>query len=106
MTARNQPAMRRLALTALLLSGACAQEAPIPVTYVPAAPAPAAAGTPEEQAARRLDRALGQDARRDRAQAADPYAASMAGTPTPGTDLEIGGGDAPQATPQIGIPFR
>lgn len=106
MTARIRPPMRRLLLTALLLSGACAPQAPIPVTYVPQAPAPAAAGTPEEQAARRLDRALGQDARRDRAQAADPYAGSMAGTPTPGRELEIGGGDAPQATPQIGIPFR
>jgi hypothetical protein len=98
--------MHRLLLTALILTGACAQQAPIPVTYVPATPAPAAAGTPEEQAARRLDSALGQDARRDRARDADPYAASMAGTPTPGTNLEIGGGDAPQATPQIGIPFR
>jgi len=98
--------MRRLLLTALLLSGACAQQAPIPVTYVPQAPTPAAAGTPEEQAARRLDRALQQDTRRDRARDADPYAGSMAGAPTPGTDMEIGGGDAPQATPQIGIPFR
>jgi hypothetical protein len=106
MTARNQPAMRRLALTALLLSAACAQQAPIPVTYVPATPAPAAAGTPEERAARRLDSALQQDTRRDRARDADPYAGSMAGTPTPGTNLEIGGGDAPQTTPQIGIPFR
>ncbi|BDG73066.1 hypothetical protein Rmf_29950 [Roseomonas fluvialis] len=98
--------MRRFLLTALLLSAACAQQAPIPVSYVPQAAPPAAAGTPEEQAARRLDRALGQDARRDRAQAADPYAGSMAGTPTPGTDMEIGGGDAPQTTPQIAIPFQ
>ncbi|WP_230164140.1 hypothetical protein [Roseomonas sp. CECT 9278] len=98
--------MRCLLLPALLLCAACAQEAPIPVTYVPQPATPAAAGTPEEQAARRLDRALGQDARRDRARDADPYAASAAGTPTPGTNLEIGGGDAPQATPQIGIPFR
>jgi hypothetical protein len=98
--------MRRLLLTALLLSGACAQQAPIPVTYVPQAPTPAAAGTPEEQAARRLDRALRQDTRRDRARDADPAAGSMAGTPTPGTNLEIGGSDAPQTTPQIGIPFQ
>jgi hypothetical protein len=94
--------MRRLLLTALLLSGACAQRAPIPVTYVPAAPTPAAAGTPEERAARRLDSALQQDAQRDRARG--PVLPT--GEPTPGTDLEIGGGDAPQTAPQIGIPFR
>jgi hypothetical protein len=98
--------MRRFLLTALLLAAACEQRAPIPVTYVPQAPTPAAAGTPEQQAARRLDRALGQDARQDRVRAADPYAGSAAGEAAPGANLEIGGGDAPQVAPQVGIPLR
>ena len=99
--------MRRLLLTALLASGACTQPAPIPVTYVPQPPAPAGAGTPEEQAARRLDRAMAQETRQDRAAAADPYAASMAGTPTPSTDLQVGGGNPdPVMPPGVTIPFR
>jgi hypothetical protein len=98
--------MRRLLLPALLLAAACEQRAPIPVTYVPQAATPASAGTPAQQDARRLDRVLRQDAQRDRAQAADPAAGSMAGVPTPASNLEIGGGDAPQTTPQVGIPFR
>ena len=106
MTAIAPTPLRHLLLPALLLAPACEQSAPIPVTYVPQAATPASAGTPAQQDARRLDRALGQDARRDRAAAADPYAGSMAGVPTPASDLEIGGGDAPAATPQIAIPFR
>jgi hypothetical protein len=96
--------MRRLTVTALLLAGACAPQEPIRVTTVPAAPA--AAGTPEERAARQLDRALAQDARRDRAAAADPYAGSAAGQPAPGSNLEIGGGDGGTPVPQIGVPLR
>jgi hypothetical protein len=98
--------MRRLTCTALLLAVACAPQEPIRVTTVPAAPAAAAAGTPEERAARQLDRALAQDARRDRAAAADPYAGSAAGQPAPGSNLEIGGGDGGTPVPQIGVPFR
>jgi hypothetical protein len=102
MNARTSPPCAALLLTALLV-GACEERAPIPVTYVPQAPRPASAGTPEEQAARQLDRALAQDARRDRARAANPAAI---GNPAPGPDLEIGGGDGPQAAPQFGIPLR
>uniref|UniRef100_UPI0018E042AF hypothetical protein n=1 Tax=Roseomonas rosulenta TaxID=2748667 RepID=UPI0018E042AF len=58
MTAKITPAARQLGIAALLLAAACEQPAPIPVTYVPQAATPASAGTPEEQAARRLDRAL------------------------------------------------
>lgn len=102
MTAKITPAARQLGIAALLLAAACEQAAPIPVTYVPQSQAPAAAGTQEQQAARRLDRALAPG----RAQQADPYAGSMAGVPTPGTDLEIGGGDPGAGPPQIAIPFR
>ncbi len=97
--------MRRLLLLALLVTGACEQRPPIPITYVPPAPAPASAGTAAQQDSRRLNRAMGQETRQDRLQDADPYAASMAGTPTPGTDLEIGGDDVGQGVPQVGIPF-
>jgi hypothetical protein len=96
--------MRRLVLIAPMLAAACAEPTPIRVTTVP--PPAAATGTPEQQAAQRLDRALAQDARRDRARGTDPAAAAIAGEPAPGTDLEIGGGDAPAAAPQIGIPLR
>lgn len=107
MNARMTPPMRRLLLTALLVAGACAeQRAPIPITYEPQAAAPAAAGTPGERAARRLDRAMAQETRQDRARDADPYAASMTGAPTPASDLEIGGGNPGQPAPQIGVPFR
>jgi hypothetical protein len=98
--------MRRLTFIALLLAGACAPQESIRVTTVPAAPVPASAGTPEERAARQLDRALAQDARRDRRAAADPYAGSAAGEAAPGSNLEIGGGDGPAAVPQIGVPLR
>lgn len=97
--------MRRLLLTALLVTGACEQRPPIPITYVPQAPTPAAAGTPAQQEVRQLNRAMGRETRQDRAADADPYAGSMAGTPTPGTDLDIGGDDVGQGVPQIGIPF-
>lgn len=107
MTARTNPPMRRFLLTALLVTGACAPErTPIPVTYVPQAPTPASAGTAAQQESRILNRAMNQQAQQDRAQDADPYAGSMAGTPTPGRDLDIGGDDVGQAVPQIGIPFR
>ena len=98
--------MRRFLLTALLATGACTQPAPIPITYVPQAPTPASAGTPEQQAARRLDRAMAQETRQDRAADTDPYAGSMAGTPTPSSDLEIGGGNPDPIMPGVGIPFR
>ena len=98
--------MRRLLLMALLVTGACEQRPPIPITYVPQAPTPAAAGTAAQQDSRRVNRAMGQETRQDRAADADPYAGSMAGTPTPGTDLDIGGDDVGQGVPQIGIPFR
>lgn len=106
MNARMTPPMRRLLLTALLVTGACEQRAPIPITYESPAAVPAPSGTPEAQAARRLNRAMQQETRQDRAQDSDPYAASMAGTPTPSTDFEVGGGDPGQAVPQIGIPFQ
>jgi hypothetical protein len=95
--------MRRLLLTALLVTGACEQRPPIPITYVPQAPAQA--GTAAEQDSRRVNRAMGQETRQDQAQAADPYAASMAGMPTPSTDLDIGGNDVGESVPQIAIPF-
>jgi hypothetical protein len=97
--------MRRLLLTALLVTGACEQRPPIPITYVPQAPTPASAGTAAQQDSRRVNRAMGQETRQDRAQDADPYAASMSGMPTPSTDLDIGGNDVGQDVPQIGIPF-
>ena len=98
--------MRRLLLMAILVTGACEQRAPIPITYESPSAVPAAPGTPEEQAARQLGRAMRQETRQDRAQDSDPYAASMAGTPTPSTDFEVGGGDPGQGVPQIGIPFQ
>lgn len=99
--------MRRFLLTALLATGACAQPAPIPITYEPQAATPAAAGTPEEQASRRLNRAMARETRQDRTQDADPYAGSMAGTPTPSSDLEVGGGNPdPIMPPGVTIPFN
>ena len=97
--------MYRLLLPATLLIGACEQRPPIPVTYVPATSAPAAAGTAAQQDSRRVNRAMNQETRQDRAQDADPYAASMSGMPTPSTDLDVGGNDVGGSVPQIGIPF-
>lgn len=98
--------MRRLLLTALLATGACAPERPpIPITYVPQAPTPASAGTPAEQESRLLNRAMGRQAQQDARQDADPYAGSMAGTPTPSTDMQIGGGNPDPVIPGVSVPF-
>lgn len=105
MNARTTPPMRRLFLMALLVTGACEQRPPIPITYVPQGQAPASAGTAAEQDSRRVNRAMAQETRRDRAQDADPYAGSMAGTPTPSTQMEIGGNEPESDVPQVSIPF-
>jgi hypothetical protein len=106
MSNRMKPPMRRLLLTALLVTGACEQQRPpIPITYVPQGATPAAAGTPEEIASRRLNRAMAGETRQDARQDADPYAGSMAGTPTPSTDMQIGGGEYNPVEPEIAIPF-
>ena len=97
--------MRRFLLMALLVIGACEQRPPIPLTYVPQGPAPASAGTAAQQDSRRLNRAMQRDERSDRAQDADPYAGSMAGTPTPSTNLEVGGNEQQSDVPQVAIPF-
>lgn len=102
MIAKTTPAARRFGLLALLLAAACEQPAPIPVNYVPQPATPASAGTPEQQAERRLNRALAPGGARQ----ADPYAGSMAGVPTPASNMEIGGGDGPPAAPQLAIPFQ
>ncbi len=98
--------MRRLLLTALLVTGACEQRPPIPITYVPQASTPADAGTAAQQDSRRVNSAMGRETRQDRARDADPYAASMAGMPTRGRDLDVGANDVGDAVPQIGIPFQ
>ncbi|MBW6399847.1 hypothetical protein KPL78_18455 [Roseomonas sp. HJA6] len=102
--------MRHLLLTAMLAAAAaCAPQQPIPITYENQAPTPASDGTPEQQASRRLNRAMNQETRQDRAQDSDPYAGSMAGAPTPASDFEIGGGNPDPAMPSgpgIGIPFQ
>jgi hypothetical protein len=102
MTAPARTTPRHLLVPALLLAAACEQPAPIPVTYVPQAPAPASAGTPEQRAERQLERALAPGA----APRPAARASALSGVPTPASDLEIGGGDAPEAVPQIGIPLR
>lgn len=96
--------MRPLLLTALLAAAACAPQGgpPIEVTTVPASQIPPVPGNAAQQTERRLNRELGQGGNPGR----DPYAASMAGTPTPSTDEEIGGGDPGIGVPQIGIPFQ
>ncbi len=94
--------MHRVLITALLLAAACAPQETIRVNTVPASAMPASAGTPEQQAERRLNRALAPG----RQQQADPNAGSMSGVPTPASDLEIGGGDGGAPVPQLSIPFR
>ena len=106
MNPRTTHPTRGLFVAALLLAGACEQRPPIPVTYVPQASGAAAGGTPAEQDSRRLNRAMQRDERSDRAQDADPYAGSMAGTPTPATNLEVGGNEQQSDVPQVEIPFR
>jgi len=107
MNTRTKQPMRPILLTAVLVAAACApQEPPIPITYVPQSQMPAAQGDAAQQTERRLNRTMTQETRQDRAQDSDPYAASMAGTPTPSTDFEVGGGDPEQDVPQIGIPFQ
>jgi hypothetical protein len=96
--------MRRLLLTALLVTAACEQRPPIPITYV--TPAPAGAGTAAQQDSRRVNNAMGRETQQDQARDADPYAASMAGMPTRGRDLDVGANDVGDAVPQIGIPFN
>ncbi|MBR0648962.1 hypothetical protein GXW78_04760 [Roseomonas terrae] len=105
MNARMTPLARRLLVTAVLLAGACEQRPPVPITYVPQGPAVAGGATPAEQDSRRLNRVMQRDERADRAADADPYAAAMAGTPTPSTQLEVGGNEPESDVPQISIPF-
>jgi predicted lipid-binding transport protein (Tim44 family) len=106
MNIRTTPSMRRLLLMALLVTGACEQQRPpIPITYVPQGQAPASDGTAAAQDSRRVNRAMAQETRQDRAADSDPYAGSMAGTPTPSTQFEVGGNEPESDVPQISIPF-
>ena len=87
--------MHRASLMAVLIAVACA-EAPAPVVApVPRLPPPVpiaatASGTPEEQASRRLNRALGQDAQADRFQSSESGAPRQTGEPG-ASPFDIGG---------------
>lgn len=96
--------MHRLLLTAVLAIGACEQRPPIPITYVPQAPTPAADGTAAQQESRRLNRAMNQETRQDRAEDADVNGATISAMPTTSTDLDVGANDVGADVPQIGIP--
>ncbi len=101
--------MHRASLMAVLIAVACA-EAPAPVVApVPRLPPPvpvAASGTPEEQASRRLNRALSQDAQADRFQSSESGAPRQTGEPG-ANPFDIGGsGQGPvmpdRASPAFG----
>ncbi|MBR0648964.1 hypothetical protein GXW78_04770 [Roseomonas terrae] len=91
--------MHRTTLMALLLATACAEPPPARIV-APSAPLPAPVpiGTPEEQAARRLQRALGQSGQGDPArQTGEPRQAPF----------DIGGqGQGPVMPDQVSPAFR
>lgn len=98
--------MRRSCLMAAMLAVACAEAPPPPAApHAPAMAAPVArpvaAGTPEEQASRRLQRALNQDAAADRLRSASPTGEPFADPYDIG-----GGGQAPVMPDQVSPAFR
>ena len=95
--------MHRASLMAVLLAVACAEApAPRPIaapTQRLPPPVPvAASGTAEEQASRRLNRALSQDAQADRFQATGPGAPRQTGEPG-ANPFDIGGSGQGPAMP-------
>lgn len=105
----------QLFFTAALVVACAEQQAPLPAGYTvpppPSAsaaprPTPAAAGTPAQQESQRIQRALNQDSRDQRVNAADGLAPRRTGEPDYAPYDEGAMGQMPEMPSQVSPAFR